>query len=194
MWTWVARRKSASRPEADAPEPGSARAGEELAALPAALPRIAAEFARARRYERPVTIGVLAAGPNGTNAAASAPRPADGTGNPAAPSLALAARSAVREIDIVSCEVISGCCIVVMPEIGGEEGRRALERMCQACANRLGRPVRGGVAVYPRDGWTFLDLVDAAKRTGAFPREAGRVETTRGLPAPAVQPEGMSSI
>ncbi len=169
MWDWMSNRKSLRGQERIRIAPRlSARS--EPQPLRGAFPQIAAEFARARRYERPVTVAVLAMslGDAGLPAACVPPvASVPGGEQPVGPACALVVRGAVREIDIVSCDTTSGWCIVVMPEIGAEEGQRAVARMRQACTDRLGTPVLAGMAVYPRDGWTFLDLVETAKRTTA---------------------------
>jgi hypothetical protein len=143
--------------------------------LRGALPRVAAEFARARRYERPITIAVFTVAPGHTGlllppvGADAAVREREGKGAFVS-ALAVVARSAVREIDIVSCDATSEWCVVVMPESGQEEGERAVARMQRLCAERLGGPVLAGLALFPRDGWTFLDLVDSAKRASSVSR------------------------
>ncbi|RPJ58153.1 MAG: hypothetical protein EHM24_28870, partial [Acidobacteria bacterium] len=133
------------------------------------LPRIAVEFERARRYERTVTVAVFTLDPgvasvpagtggNGLNGAAAL------GGRSLAVVLASVVRQAMREIDLVTCDPAARCCVVVMPEIGLDEWRRSMTRMRQLCAARLGCPVRADIAVFPQDGWVFLDLVDAAQR------------------------------
>jgi hypothetical protein len=145
----------------------------DLPPLRGAMPRITAEFARARRYERPVTVAVFAVadGQRPLMARRGRDRPPVRAGQPIGPLLPVVARSAIREIDIVCCDTETGWCIVVMPEIGREEGQRAVARMAQLCAERLAEPVLSGLAVYPEDGWILLDLVDVAKRSIASGHE-----------------------
>jgi hypothetical protein len=170
MWWWP----SASKREAgrdDAPRSGPQRRVEAdgVPQLREALPLITAEFERARRYERTVTIAVFAVAPNGTGSASSAPEngrngaaPGDDRLLPAV--LASVVRQAMRETDLVACDAAGRRCIVVMPEIGAEEGRQAVSRMRQLCTARLSCAIRADIAVFPRDGWMFLDLVDLAQR------------------------------
>jgi hypothetical protein len=148
--------------------------GAETPPLRGALPRVAAEFARARRYERPIAIAVFTVAPEGGGLMLPAGAGEAGDDDARAASfvsaLSMVARSAVREIDIVSCDANSEWCVVVMPESGQEEGERAVARMQRLCAERLGGRVRAGLALFPRDGWTFLDLVDSAKRASSTSR------------------------
>jgi hypothetical protein len=122
-----------------------------------ALARVAEELARARRYERPLTVAVIALGDD-----AAAQLPAElMRRRPSA--LAVATRQAMREIDIV-CDATPGRCVVVIPEAGPDEARQAVHRTCQACAVRLDSTLRVGIATFPKDGWTFPDLVEVAER------------------------------
>ena len=73
-------------------------------------------------------------------------------------------REAMRETDPVVCDPATRRCAVVMPELGPEEGHRAVARMRDLCASRLECPVRGDLAVFPRDGWVFPDLVEVAEK------------------------------
>ncbi len=157
MWSWLSAKRSSDRVQDASPRAGVEGNGA-VSRLREALPRISAEFERARRYERSVTVVVFARpasggtnGGNGHQASAADAR-----------SLAGVLASATREIDLVICE--TQCCVVMMPEIGTEDGRRAVRRMRELCAHRLETPVAAGIAVFPEDGWLFLDLVDVARR------------------------------
>jgi len=158
MWSWLSGRKSLDRVQDASPRAGVEGNGA-VSRLREALPRIAAEFERARRYERSVTVVVFtrpaSGGTNGGNGH-HAPTASD------VRSLAGVLASATREIDLVICD--TQCCVVIMPEIGTEDGRRAVRRMRELCARRLGAPVGAGIAAFPQDGWMFLDLVDVARR------------------------------
>ncbi|HSK10996.1 MAG TPA: hypothetical protein VK911_15545, partial [Vicinamibacterales bacterium] len=126
-----------------------------------ALPQISAEFERARRYERTLTVAVFtgsAEPKGGSNGGKRGRSPGDDR------ALGGVLASAIREIDLVTCHPAAGCCVVMMPEIGPEEGRRAVGRMRELCARRLNQPISTGIAVFPQDGWLFLDLVDLAQR------------------------------
>lgn len=174
MWGWMSSRRSSRSQETVGTRPSrqqAASAEVDLPSLPAALPQIAAEFARARRYERPVTVAVFSVAPaqEGDHVVGTPLRPPSLA---VAPVLGTVARRAMREIDIVSCDTDSGCCIVVMPEIAPEEGQRAIARLRGLCADRLGCPIFAGMAVFPLDGWTFGDLVRTARNGGADREQA----------------------
>jgi len=131
-----------------------------------ALPLVTAEFERARRYERTLTVAVLSLNGDGPAQSheygrAGAPR-VDRSALPAV--LASVVREAVRETDLVACDRAGRRCIVVMPEIGPEEGRRAVSRLRQLCDATLSCAVQADSAVFPGDGWTFQDLVQVAQR------------------------------
>jgi len=156
MWSWLSAKRTSDRVEDASPWRGVEGNGA-VSRLREALPRIAAEFERARRYERSVTVVVFARpASGGTNGGNGHQAPA-GAG-----SLAGVLASATREVDLVISD--TQCCVVMMPEIGTEDGRRAVRRMRELCARRLGTPVAAGIAVFPEDGWLFLDLVEVARR------------------------------
>lgn len=171
MWRWSsASRRGLETDDALHPARDRVLHPDGVPQLREVLPLITAEFERARRYERTVTIAVFSAGVdrssdppsvpgNGRAAGASGD---DGRSLPAL--LASVVRHATREMDLVACDLPGRRCIVVLPEIGHEEGRRAVNRMRQLCAANLSRPIRADIAVFPRDGWLFPDLVDLAQR------------------------------
>jgi len=151
------------------------------------------EFERARRYERSVTVAVF------TGPAARAGNGANGHHAPGAVdprSLAGVLASATREVDLVTCHAHS--CVVVLPEIGPEEGIRAVRRMREVCAGRLSAPIAAGIAVFPEDGWLFLDLVDVALRNArtagdeerAAVRDGAMVADRAGVPVRAERAQG----
>lgn len=150
MWSWLSGGNTRRR----------GGRGEAVPDLHGALPRIAAEFERARRYERTVTVAVFTLDP------------ADHASSTA--HLCPVVREAVREIDLVVCDPVARRCVVVMPEIGAEEGRRAVSRMRELCAKQLRCPVQGDLAVFPRDGWMFPDLVEAAQKQVVTGESTGR--------------------
>jgi hypothetical protein len=127
------------------------------------LRRIAAEFERARRYERSVTVAVFSLASPGKGAPDDA---VPGGHASSTTHLCPVVRQAVRETDLVVCDRVTRRCVVVMPEIGAEEGQRAVARMRELCAAQLQCPVRGHLAVFPRDGWVFPDLVEVAAKQG----------------------------
>jgi len=165
MWGWHTYRNPSPESSSDGGFSGGDARHARATPLPdarQALAKVAEEFARARRYERPLTVAVLVL----EDGAAARPSIEARRQRPAA--LAVATRQAMREIDII-CEADPGRCVVVIPEAGPEEARQAIRRTCQSCAERLGCSLRVGMATYPRDGWTFPDLVEAAERHAQAP-------------------------
>ena len=178
MWSWLSelkwsrlpggrRRLGAGQQERKTGDQAADGAG--VRELGDVLPRIAAEFERARRYERSVTVAVFTVAPRGGNLAdtfsiSGSDGRAAGDRAPSGGHLCPVVREAVRETDLVVCDPAARRCVVVMPEIGAEEGRRAVSRMRELCAARLRCPVLGDLAVFPRDGWMFPDLVEIAQR------------------------------
>jgi hypothetical protein len=193
-WSWLSVKKSPGREQPavrrsgghDAMSPANLQVWKEpVSQLRHAWPRIFAEFERARRYERSVTVAVFSSARGGSNgnggASAHDGNGDNGNGNGhhgnghgvhredaagrvepggAGPMAAVLA-AATREIDLVTCH--AGLCVVVMPEIGTEEGRKAVRRVRDLCADRLAARVEAGIAVFPQDGWVFLDLVEVAR-------------------------------
>jgi hypothetical protein len=157
MWAWAINRPVAPETREGGPHGASDEAAPPLRE---ALPQISAEFRRARRYERTVAIAVLTVGPDGATAGRHGPAPANGRA--AASVLASALRQVVRDEDIVACDAQR--CVLVMPEIGPEEGRKGVARMRQLVADRVGRPIRADIAGFPQDGWTFDDLLEVAEK------------------------------
>lgn len=180
MWWWLSgKRSSCEVGMDDLPRTDDEWrvAAKGVPALRQALPQISAEFARACRYERTVTIVVFSvahADPDASSATGGNGRNAS-TGGPDC--LAGVLASAMREMDLVTCDPAARCCVVVMPEIGAEEGRRAVSRMSGLCSGRLGRPIEAGIAVFPQDGWSFLDLVDVALRQARAVNEKQAAQT-----------------
>jgi len=189
MLSWLrANRWSGGRHEDQVPASLQIWAGREPGPqLRRAWPDISAEFERARRYERSVTVAVFAesgtsrAGGHNGNGHASPPEGAS--------QLAGVLAAATREIDLVTCH--ADLCVVIMPEIGAEDGPKAVRRMREVCAGRLGRPVEAGIAVFPADGWVFTDLVDLARRNAVSSGGDERVDAlTPGNGARAEQAAG----
>jgi hypothetical protein len=146
------------------------------------LPRIATEFERARRYERTVTVAVFLAAGEGDGLSTGQAGTA-----PAAHSLGHILSGAIRAIDLVARHPL-GFCVVVMPEIGSEEGRRAVSRMRALCASRLGLPIDAGIAGFPHDAWLFLDLVDMACRHARSGERGGSPRGYSASPEPSSAP------
>jgi hypothetical protein len=127
--------------------------GVEAGTLPSlhqALPRLGHEVARARRYERPLTIALLAS---------------DDAHAPSLITLMLAAlvRESVRDTDIVAYAPSLALCIIGLPEARQAGARTAMERVQALCLERLMLPVRSGVAEFPIAGWTLEELIKQAE-------------------------------
>ena len=108
-------------------------------AFRSALPTLTAELERARRYARPLALVLFSVEDN------------------LALFLAPVLREVLRETDVVTATA-GGRCLVVMPETGDEDAKRAIERIREICVN-----LRAGVAMFPRDGWTLEDLIANAQ-------------------------------
>jgi hypothetical protein len=127
--------------------------GMEAGALPSfhqALPRLELEVGRARRYERPITIGLIAT---------------DDAQTPSLVTLLLAAlvREALRETDIVAYAPSLALCIVGLPEARKAGAQAAIERVQALCLERLMIPVRAGLAEFPVAGWSLEALIKEAE-------------------------------
>ena len=132
-----------------------------------ALPRLELEVARARRYERPLTIALIGL---------------DDAQAPSLVTLMLAAlvREALRENDIVAYAPTLALCIVGMPEARQAGARTATERVQALCLERLMLPVRTGLAEFPVAGWTLEGLIQHAEHD-ALRDTASRLSTTSPL-------------
>lgn len=151
---------------------GALRMGIEgaLPSLSQALPRLAHEVGRARRYERPYSIALV------------------GTEDAHVPSLitllmAAVVRESVREHDIVAYAPSLALCVIGMPETRQASARTAMARVQRVCFDRLLMAVRTGIAQFPVAGWTLEELikqaeVDAMKETTASPPAAAGPLTT----------------
>jgi len=146
--------------------------GIEAGTLPSlhqALPRLGHEVARARRYERPLSIALIA------------------TDDPQAPSLvtlmlAALVRESVRDTDIVAYAPSLALCIVGLPEARQAGARTAMQRVQALCLERLMLAVRSGVAEFPSAGWTLEELIKQAEV------DAMRDATLPALTAPSTPP------
>lgn len=134
------------------PEVSRVLAGASVPTFRRALPAMSAEMDRARRYDRPVALALIADArrTHGDGLAASGLITAV---------IASVLRDVVRETDIVTYAATLGRCLLMMPEIHAVEARRALCRVGDLCASRLMFPIRGGLSTFPYDGWTLEELI-----------------------------------
>jgi hypothetical protein len=138
-----------------------------LPSLHQALPRLGHEVARARRYERPFSVALVAA---------------DDPQTPSLVTLLLAAlvREALRDSDIVSYAPGLALCLIGMPETRQAGARSAMTRVQALCLERLVMPVCIGVAEFPVSGWTLEELIKQAELDAVRPPVAA--------PGPAHEP------
>ena len=118
------------------------------------------EFGRARRYERALSIVVVAP----ISWPADHDRGADTDAESVLPLLTAAGlREALRETDIMCYEPIEGRFVLGLTESKGPAARRALERVQTLFKKRLRIDLVVGVAQFPDDGLTLDDLLSAAR-------------------------------
>lgn len=137
--------------------------------------QIEAEIRRARRYERPLTLGVISME---TGSASERLRQASHDGLHTSLDwllMGLLLREEVRETDLVSYAAAQDLYAVLMLETREDEAALAMERLGHMAAARLGCRVRTGVAEFPRDGLTVDDLFErAVQNRGAHPNAAAQ--------------------
>ena len=156
---------------------GAVTPGVEAGLLPSlhqALPKLGHEVARARRYERPFSIALVA------------------TDDPQTPSLitlllAALVRETLRDSDIVSFAPGQALCLIGLPETRRAGARSAMTRLQALCLERLMMPVRVGVAEFPVAGWTLEELIKQAELDAA--REPVIEPATAPLLAPSFNSE-----
>jgi hypothetical protein len=164
MFTWWAQKASNVTLQAiDAPMSREFHAVLAASGVPGfreALPRLSAEFDRARRYQHQLTVtafeedGVV---PPGEVPAEYTQTP--GTYGLIPAVLASVLRESTRATDVVTYAVALGCCLVAMPETSKAQGHLAVKRLRQLGARRLMFPVRASLATFPEDGLTLEELI-----------------------------------
>ena len=138
-----------------------------LARVPAyrdALPELLAEFARARRYQRPLSVLVMRF--NGS---------ANGTREQSEPvymqlmvGLLLGGilPERLRETDQACCDVATARYIILMPELSKSQAQDAVRRLSTLVRERVPAATSIGVAEFPKDGLTLEEVIAAADRNG----------------------------
>lgn len=133
------------------------------------LPRLELELRRARRYERPLSMVVLAA------AALQRKVQLNGRGGGAA-SIPLDTRpvlfaflggflrSSLRETDLLTAVPESMLYVAFLPEVNGDGAEEAVARLEKGFAEIAAVDLRAGIAEFPRDGFTVADLFQKAMR------------------------------
>jgi hypothetical protein len=120
--------------------------------------RLEAELARARRYERPLTVGVVALEP----AEAAEPGP-DRCAAPLALFLAGAAvREALRGSDLVTYDARHNHYVILFTESTKMQAVPAAKRVQALLYTRTSLRVRHGLAEFPADGLLLEDLITMA--------------------------------
>jgi hypothetical protein len=150
---------------------------------------LAFEFGRARRYERALSIVVVAP--------ISWPEEHDDDHAPEArlptalPLLTAAGlREVLRETDIMCYEPLEGRFILGLTESEGAAAQRALERVRALFQSRLRIELAIGVAQFPNDGLTLEDLIEVARLQTGSPRasELERPSPPRQAHPPSTRP------
>lgn len=170
----------------------SAGAGlSDLAASTASVvdtDELAAELARARRYEHPLSTVVLSAHPLRGGGLLS--------GNGRAPSVetetklpqmvalitAVALKEVVRCSDVVCYHAAENRFVLALPESDAEGARSAVDRIREHFRSRFQLGVQAGLAGFPADAYTLDELIATAAARISFPtfpgyRAAGQLGT-----------------
>lgn len=131
-----------------------------------AMPAIALELRRARRYERPLT--ALAVGPskiaNSGSRTATGGDPAFAGTSPVPPShmasflLGSLLRDVLRETDIVTYSPEHHLYAMLLPESSEIDAASAIGRVSRVIHDRAEIRLSAGIAEFPRDGLTVEDL------------------------------------
>jgi len=146
------------------------------------------EFGRARRYERALSIVVVA--PVSWPDEHDVHHAGDMRQPTVLPMLTAAGlREVLRETDIMCYEPLEGRFVLGLTESEGAAARRALERVQTLFQSQLRIELAIGVAQFPSDGLTLEDLVRAA-RLQAGSKRAVALEPVPPLPAhtPSTRP------
>lgn len=138
--------------------------GAGVPTLRQALPHIAAELERARRYGRPFTVMILSVGI--CDRSAELPPDSGLTDAPQSsifsPMLASFLREALRGCDLVTYASIDARCVVSLPEVDAAGARLTIHRLRTLCSARLAARLRVGAATFPDHALTLDDLLDWA--------------------------------
>ncbi len=124
-----------------------------------ALPRLSAEFDRARRYQHQLTVTSFE-----EDGVVPIAVPVEYALTPESHGLIPAVLAAIlredtRATDVVTYAAALGRCLVAMPETSKAHGQLAVKRLRQLGARRLMFPVRASLATFPEDGLTLEELI-----------------------------------
>jgi hypothetical protein len=128
--------------------------------LPQVVPE---ELARARRYQRVLTLAILGRWKNSANSDSSGGRSSElGLDGPAFfsyPLIGSMVRAAIRESDTVIYDASNDRYLLLLPEATKEEAHKCLLRIHQLVRERTTIELREGTAEYPTDALTVEDLI-----------------------------------
>ncbi len=168
MFGWISR---LVRRDKSAELMKNAAIASEAAGVPVygeAMPLLAAELHRARRYEHPLSVLVLSpdirpsTNGNGRHGSASSASP-DATYK-AFFLLGSLVRDSLRESDIIAFAPDDQLYVAFLSESDDVAARHTARRFRQAYQERTKSTLRVGMAQFPADGFTIDDLVDQARK------------------------------
>jgi hypothetical protein len=138
-----------------------------------ALPELAAELERARRYEHPLAVLVLSSLSDPQNGRSQEEEPPpDGNGRilletriPHLASLLVATilTGMLRQSDRVTYMAADDRFVIALPETDREAAGRTVHRIEPVLKARIGVGLRAGSAAFPKDGLTMAELMDKAE-------------------------------
>lgn len=127
------------------------------------------ELQRARRYERPLSVVVLSTAEAPRRPARSEPGMEEEavlleTRIPYLATLLAGSilRRATRESDVIAYAADDDRFVLLLPETRRTDARRAVARLDTLLHDRMRRGVRAGIAEFPVDGFTRVQLVEKA--------------------------------
>jgi hypothetical protein len=153
---------------------------------------LADELARARRYERDLSLVVMSASPTVRESENGGRLPSAATKLPQMIALltAVALREVVRQSDVVCYQPAENRFVLALAESDEASAQSAVDRITAHFDAHLRLRVRAGVARFPADAYTLDELVaKAAERVatraavaGSNVRTLGRFDTARRRP------------
>jgi hypothetical protein len=150
----------------------NAAIASEAAGVPVyeqAMPLVAAELHRARRYEHPLSVLVLSPditpSPRANGSAAGSASASIETMYNAFFLLGSLVHDSLRESDIVAFEPDDQLYVAFLSESDDVAARHAARRFRQAYHERTNSSLRVGMAQFPADGFTIDDLVAHARKS-----------------------------
>lgn len=175
----------------------------DLPPLRRAMPDLARELDRARRYQRPLAIVVLGldadpllATPGGKKDGSSDGNGSNGGGQSllqAAKVLSLILgtllRQVMRESDIITYSALDDRYLILLTESREEEANEAVRRLDQLFFQKTLAHLRAGIAAFPSDGLILEDLIQKARAAWETRPVGGK-----SAPSPAVEASRRGNI